>query len=50
MYYEYHKRLPEHLMNQSFEILGGEVVPMPSNVTNGYGIFAGYSFDRVEYK
>lgn len=50
IYYEYYKRLPDHLMNQSFEILGGEVVPMPSNLTNGYGVFAGYSFDRIEYR
>lgn len=50
MYYEYYKRLPDHLMNQSFEILGGEVVPMPNNIANGYGVFAGYSFDRVEYR
>jgi hypothetical protein len=50
IYYDYHKRLPGHLMNQSFEILGGETVPMPSNITKGYGIFAGYSFDRIVYK
>lgn len=49
-YYEYHRRLPGHLTNQSFEILGGEPVPMPGNITNGYGIFAGYSVSEVIYK
>jgi hypothetical protein len=49
-YYEYHRRLPDHLSNQSFEIIGGEPVPMPGNITNGYGIFAGYSVSEVVYK
>jgi hypothetical protein len=49
-YYEYHRRLPNHLDNQSFAIIGGEPVPMPGNVTNGYGIFAGYSVSEVVYK
>ncbi|MBD0257440.1 MAG: DUF4249 domain-containing protein [Cytophagales bacterium] len=49
-YYEYHRRLPDHLNNQSFEIIGGEPVPMPGNITNGYGIFAGYSVHEVVYK
>lgn len=47
LYYEYHRRLADHLGNQTFDIIGGEPVPMPGNITNGYGIFAGYSFDRV---
>ncbi len=48
-YYEYQRRLADHLNNQSFEIIGGEPVPMPGNITNGYGIFAGYSFHEVRY-
>lgn len=46
-YYEYNKRLRTHLTNQTFELLGGETIPMPNNIKNGYGIFAGYSEDQV---
>lgn len=46
-YYEYNKRVSTHVANQTFEILGGETVPMPNNIINGYGIFAGYTSDQV---
>jgi hypothetical protein len=46
-YYEYNKKLGTHLNNQTFGIISGEPVQMPNNVTNGYGIFAGYSEDKV---
>ncbi|HEX8530685.1 MAG TPA: DUF4249 domain-containing protein, partial [Cytophagales bacterium] len=49
-YYEYHRRLPDHLNTQSFEVVGGEPVPMPGNITKGYGIFAGYSVREVVYQ
>jgi hypothetical protein len=46
-FYHYKKTLTLHLNNQQSDIWNGvgEPVPMYSNVNDGYGIFAGYSFD-----
>src|SRR5688572_5148544 len=46
-YYEYFRKLQQHLYNQGGDIFSGEPVVMPSNIHNGYGILAGYSQDTL---
>ncbi len=46
-YYEYFRKLQPHMNNQGGDIFGGEPVVMPSNIKNGYGLFAGYSQDTL---
>jgi hypothetical protein len=46
-YYDYYRKLQPHLANQGGDIFGGEPVVMPSNIKNGYGLFAGYSQDTL---
>jgi hypothetical protein len=46
-YYEYYRKLQPHLNNQGGDIFSGEPVVMPSNIQNGYGLFAGYSQDTL---
>lgn len=50
-YYEYQRKLYWHMNNQQGGLFTGEPVNMPTNVTNGYGIFAAYtqSFTEVTY-
>lgn len=56
-YYKYRKTWTRHLQNQnsgiSFfnDIFKGEPIDMYSNISNGYGIFAGFSqsFKQLEY-
>lgn len=46
-YYEYYRKLQPHLNNQGGDIFSGEPVVMPSNIKNGYGLFAGYTQDTL---
>ncbi|MBK0404832.1 DUF4249 domain-containing protein [Adhaeribacter sp. BT258] len=46
-YHEYYRKLQLHLYNQGGDIFSGEPVVMPSNIQNGYGIFAGYTQDTL---
>ncbi len=50
-YYEYQRKLYWHMNNQQGGLFSGEPVNMPTNVTNGYGIFAAYnqSFTEIKY-
>ncbi len=47
-YYEYNRKLVKHLRNQNGGLFAGEPVSVPNNITNGYGIFSGYSQTKVE--
>jgi len=53
-YYEYKKSLEVHFYNQNvdreniYELFKGDPVELYSNVTNGLGIFAGYTQDIKE--
>ena len=53
-YYEYRKSLETHFFNQNvdreniYELFKGDPVELYSNVTNGLGIFAGYTQDIKE--
>lgn len=44
-YYQYRKKIVDHLAGQDEDFLdaSGEPVPMISNIEGGYGIFAGYT-------
>lgn len=53
-YYEYRKSLEAHFFNQNvdreniYELFKGDPVELYSNITNGLGIFAGYTQDIKE--
>ncbi len=50
-YYEYFRKLDDHLKNQTADFFSsGNPVGVYSNIQNGYGIFAGYNEDIVEIK
>lgn len=51
-YFDYYTSLLEKLDNQEGEILYGMVEPfeIPSNVEGGFGIFAGYQVDMIQFR
>ena len=50
-YYEYFRKLDDHIANQTADFFSsGNPVNVYSNIQNGYGIFAGYNEDVVEIK
>ncbi len=47
-YYEYYRKLERHFAAQDGGLFAGEPLQMPTNIENGFGIFAAFSQSVVE--
>ena len=47
-YYDFVTAFGVHEDNQFPDLFSGEPVPLPSNITNGFGVFGAYTETRIK--